>query len=350
MKRILILFVYLFFISNTESYCQSPVLDSANFTPKDGDTAFFWSGNITNYFNPGLSGANVVWDYSNINFTIPVSNPGQLYYDVLDTYSDSLILIDSNVTIISTPIVSNNPAGINMMYFVSSSVFSYNGYYSDCIYNLNSEYVPNKIIIKFPFTYSDYFSDSSIENSNSPNSTTTSHYYYSVKADAWGTLKLLNKIHYNTIRLMTTTMALDSSNTIIGYIDTSYTWYKSNYFGDLLEMSSFWHNNNGTLTNYKSSYISPYGLEYLPGIVGVKENKLSANISISPNPAKEFFKMNANERISSIEVLDFRGILLKTFLKPKQSDEYYIGDLAKGLYFVRIHADGMVNTLKLVTY
>ena len=118
MKKIISIFV--FAIIHFSLLAQAPILDSANIVHRDGDTIFYWGGNI-NYFAPGNSGANVFWDFSNINFTIPVTSPNQLVMSFISainqftTYSPNL----------------EQPAPIDPVksyYFSNSSELSLTGY------------------------------------------------------------------------------------------------------------------------------------------------------------------------------------------------------------------------------
>ncbi|MCX6230772.1 MAG: T9SS type A sorting domain-containing protein [Bacteroidetes bacterium] len=340
------------------AFTQAPVLDSANIVHKDGDSIFYWDGNI-NYYDPGNSGANVFWDFSSVNFTIPVTSPAQLTYSMIYSdpptyYPTGCNLVDFSMSPVGNEIKRYYLADINKLVAMGEATTPVAEAY----------YLPSRYIFKFPFTYLSGFLDSTNYQSDfQPGPNTTKHnrkFHYSVVADGWGSLKILNKTHTNVIRVRTINQWTDTStlysnnipyftNSYYG-IDTIYSWYKPNTYEALLSMSTGWQDSSGVWINHKSGYISPYGLEYLPCFVGVNENTIFKNISVSPNPAREFFNVYTNERISRVEVLDFRGILLKTFLKPKVSEEYYVGNLLKGLYFVRIYAEGMVDTFKLVKY
>lgn len=280
MKKIISIFV--FAIIHFSLLAQAPILDSANIVHRDGDTIFYWDGNI-NYFAPGNAGANVLWDFSNINFTLPVSNPNQLLMSFISaifqftTYSPNLEL--------HAPI---NP--VKSYYFSNSNELSLTGYVKGLSNEIEETFNPRKFIFKFPFTYLNYFSDSSICISYNYYhypiiDTSINKQYYSVLADGWGSLKILNKTHTSVLRVMSTRNIFDTTGTTLLISDTVFSWYKPNTYEPLMTMSTFWHDSSGYWKNYKSCNITPYGLEYIPIYLNINENKFSNNILIYPNPA-----------------------------------------------------------------
>lgn len=64
------------------------------------------------------------------------------------------------------------------------------------------------------------------------------------------------------------------------------------------------------------------------------EKFLTANYTMSPNPASTFFKINSEEKIEKISLYDALGKMIK---KYESQDQYDISDIAKGLYFVKVN-------------
>ena len=79
---------------------------------------------------------------------------------------------------------------------------------------------------------------------------------------------------------------------------------------------------------------------------GLKENKV-AEITISPNPANEFFKINGLENeIKQVELYALSGKKVKDYFK--QTQKFELVGLEKGIYFVRITTEKGRITKKLV--
>ncbi len=350
MKKIISVLVFL--AIQWSAFTQAPVLDSANIVHKDGDSIFSWNGRI-DFYAPGNSGANVFWDFSAINFTIPDTNVNQLFY----------------IFVFSDPPVYR-PGGCNLVYFsmspVGNEIKTY--FYAD-INKLelmgdettpvfDNKYFPPKCILKFPFTYLSEFSDSTnSHNVFSPSyisgiSNTKS--YYSVLADGWGSLKILNITHTNVLRVRTISHWTDTSDyyvyngappvTSYGYgADTVYQWYTPNTYEPLMSMGTTWQDSSGVWINHKGGYITPYGLNFLNMYMGIKETNVSQNFTISPNPASGKITIdlqgNKNFHNTIISIYDIMGQLILQQSLKVQKTELNIASYAKGVYIVKVNND-----------
>ena len=80
-----------------------------------------------------------------------------------------------------------------------------------------------------------------------------------------------------------------------------------------------------------------YAIVFNANPVNIGEKDIVDEIVIFPNPAKEYFRLKGESFIdnSKIEVLNKYGEFVKSFTVTS-GGQYYIGDLPKGLYFVRI--------------
>lgn len=341
MKKLIIIILLIF---SFQVFSQAPVLDSANFSFKVEDTVFSWNGMINNYFNPGVQGSNVYWDFSNINFTIPINNSSQLQYRVYK-YVNSF---NSNIQTVYQPA---NGVMITCYDRYLSLLNSVSFFESVCIGTGSagsSGYMPNKKIIVYPFTYQSYYFDSTIssESSYPYGNNVHTHVYYNMLGDGWGTLKLLNKTHYNVLRINSNTVVFDSSQTTIKRIDSTYFWVKPYNFNSLLSMSSIWTNNNGIWTNEKFAYITPYGLEYIPAFLNVSsyDNEL---LRVFPNPASDYIYIENIKEKARIEIYNMSGILQYT-ADANGDSNINIRNLSDGLYLVKIQTDSSVAIKKLL--
>lgn len=78
-------------------------------------------------------------------------------------------------------------------------------------------------------------------------------------------------------------------------------------------------------------------------IDNAKENLLK----IYPNPSTEYFRISNNEKIESIEIMDFSGKIIRNNIY-KADNQYDIKGLAKGVYFVKMKVAERVLVSKLV--
>lgn len=73
------------------------------------------------------------------------------------------------------------------------------------------------------------------------------------------------------------------------------------------------------------------------------------SIEIFPNPAKEFVNICAEQFITSIDVIDYYGKLIKSEKLNGKKNKIFISDLNSGFYFVKIKLDnGVVVNRKLI--
>jgi hypothetical protein len=84
--------------------------------------------------------------------------------------------------------------------------------------------------------------------------------------------------------------------------------------------------------------------------LGIK-NLSEIAASISPNPAKDVIRISAKEKISSAQLFDISGKLVRT-LQPvnatSSEQTYSVKSIASGTYFLQIHAGDKVEVQKLV--
>jgi hypothetical protein len=70
-----------------------------------------------------------------------------------------------------------------------------------------------------------------------------------------------------------------------------------------------------------------------------KSEPFSGTLTLSPNPANDFFKITTDEKISKVHIINMLGKIVKSFdASPGQT--YDITQLPAGVYFVKLeHAE-----------
>jgi uncharacterized delta-60 repeat protein len=86
---------------------------------------------------------------------------------------------------------------------------------------------------------------------------------------------------------------------------------------------------------------------HFDGVLSVDENQKNNSISIYPNPAYDFFRINSERYIDSVKVYNLLGVLQ---LEYKNRETYSILGLPSGIYLVTIEYQGGTETKKLVVH
>ena len=78
--------------------------------------------------------------------------------------------------------------------------------------------------------------------------------------------------------------------------------------------------------------------------LGTNDVKNKLNISISPNPAKDFINIQSDGKIKSVEIYNLHGQKLITTTQKQIS----ISSLSSGIYLVRVEDDKNNTTTKKI--
>lgn len=73
------------------------------------------------------------------------------------------------------------------------------------------------------------------------------------------------------------------------------------------------------------------------------------SVVVYPNPAKDEVIIQSDKKLSSIQLVDMNGKIIKQFA-PVSSNRYVIGRQSSGIYFIRIFSDAETETIKLVIH
>lgn len=289
---------------------------------------------ITNSFSQGSGGTGQTWDIS----TLTGSSTGATV-----------------VTTGSTPNGSNHPLtniafydGSNYTYYKTSST-AYQLYGIEA--SVTISYSNPEDFMRYPFSYSNTYTDTWA-------ATFTSGIFFNrkgsttVTADGSGTLITPNGTITNVIRVHSVQTYSDSADLsgtpyIITYNNDQYFWYKEGIHFPL-----------ASTYNFTSSSSAPTSGGFYTNLsVGIKENLLLSNdILITPNPVTEkaiitfSLKKSSNVSLSILNTIGEEVGSRYTYqnLMGRQSLTLDLDNLSKGIYFVKIQAEGEIATEKII--
>lgn len=81
--------------------------------------------------------------------------------------------------------------------------------------------------------------------------------------------------------------------------------------------------------------------------LAVNDNaKINADIKVYPNPVKDVLNINADKKLSGIEIFSLSGQLLKKI--DEDVKQVNVSDLTKGAYLLKVKSDGKDQSFKIV--
>ncbi len=105
---------------------------------------------------------------------------------------------------------------------------------------------------------------------------------------------------------------------------------------------------NGNLKAYASWWLW-CRISGWEGIVDINKNQaLNSKFEIYPNPVKNNLRLNSNESINKIELIDITGKLLKTSICFSVKQDIDVSELKSGTYFIKIYTDNKTETLQFI--
>jgi hypothetical protein len=113
--------------------------------------------------------------------------------------------------------------------------------------------------------------------------------------------------------------------------------------------------NLGTYTPSLDTGVDAYPLDfpfqmYGAEVLGVNDNTLSSQVSVSPNPAVNTVTISnrSNINLSTVQIYNIEGKLLQTVSVDGSSTTLDISSLASGIYMVKISSEQGIATKKLI--
>ncbi len=357
MKKIYILMIAIFISGIAKA--QIPILTQYNTVPVAGDTLISSSHN-NDTIMPGLSGANIFWDFSNLNYTI----------SSLQTFSGSIIVYNftpsdiyyiyfSNATIVKPYTYDMN--GFMRFYYQADN---YGYYYLGSAGNLYGiggilqQYLNSELIMKFPFTYLNSAIDTFKIKIFQPTPNPDLYRVHdrvtirTIKADGWGNINIIGNMHTNVLRVkkldsLTETSYwqanfpgfTDTTKVITKSISCTYEWYDGINKQPLMSIKGT--QDTSQIFHPESFYITNAGIPSLSFSTynSISENK-NLEITLSPNPATNSLTLNLNQlknlQNTTVSIYDIQGKLLLQQNINQPQTELDISGLAKGIYIIKV--------------
>lgn len=304
MKNFVVSFVLI--ISSLSMIAQPQIVDASNLP----DPGFSFSFGMAPNSDPGSSGANQIWDFSELEYSeiaegVVIDASESPFIGSYPT-ADFAYTLESNFTAYTHLNVTETKMEV-ITYVVTTPG---NG----------NDYSPNpRTMLKFPFDFQEEVNDT-WQKSGESEQTVLLEY------DGYGTIKTPVGTYNNVVRIR--------ENYGVGEDD--YQWYTLN---PLMQVAVFDHNDN-------MMYF--FGAE----VTSIDETIPDIAVEVFPNPAKEY----ANVTISGSNSVDADFVLFNIMGQPvnnfKINESSYRIDLrglSDGLYFYQFTLDnGKVHTGTIV--
>lgn len=337
---------------------QSPVITRMNYF-EIGDSAFIYQKFDTSLWSisVGPSGANVTWDFSDMDFNHPsvivdtllfVSPVGTPFYPT----SMSADYSQANIAMLrNTEDFSPNDEDYNYYYADDDSLVFLGHWAAGGGTELWEDHFDNSMKeLQFPMSFGDAFTDS-FQRYFYDMSGSDAHYVegiITVTADAFGTMITPDGTALsNVLRLHTKTVATDS-NAFFGintYMQHKYSWYDESKKGFVL---TFYMSVNDTTAVETAEYQKQTNV-----ITSIDEIRLGGNtLHVFPNPANEVatIELNSASKIETLKLYNALGQLVKSFDgNGKAKFEIDVNGLVEGMYFLEVvDATGSKYRRKLI--
>ena len=245
------------------------------------------------------------------------------------------ILVDSTITSESELIAALNDPSLTINTFQESNVLIYLNIYDSTAYEKKYAILQSQDSID------------EIALTNNPIVNYVGPYYIITSSgDTVGISSLFYvKLNQESDIALLDSMANSNNVTILGNDTFMPLWYtvecSEHSTGNALEMANLFYESN----NFEHSAPDLMG-SVQPAILNVKENQ---NISIYPNPAKDYIYIKQNSislNIQEISIYDLSGKKVKSY--APDSDKINIKDIRSGFYVLSINTENNIITYKII--
>ena len=132
------------------------------------------------------------------------------------------------------------------------------------------------------------------------------------------------------------------------YIVTDWSWMDLSSLGEVSSIEfSLSSSDNGDYGMNTPTYFCLDGLSVNPQASvpsAISESEKAVSWSVYPNPALNYIRIKGDE-YKKADIYTLNGVLVRSV---SASEQIYVGDLATGLYYIRITDDTYTSTLKFI--
>lgn len=306
MKKILI-FSILFGSFALSSQAQF-LMKSNSHILRAGDEHYF---NITNNIDPGLAGASLIWDFSNLESKSTLTS----YMYSAYTSTNSIDIPKANTVL--------EEFETKFYFKTSDDIIELYGTVSKN--NTITKYDKPFVKMVFPFNYGDSYSgdfSGTIEGANNYKTNITGTYL--LEADAFGTLILPGNVTYKNVFRIKTVNEQCYNNKSCNCATISYKWYSYDIRYPLLTIIQS-KTSKGTKT-FRTAYYSKAKNNTDQENKGFKLESENIKAKIYPNPFMDEFNLDytiTNDSDIRIEMYDNSGKKVISIQKPNQKSGNY---------------------------
>lgn len=308
-----------------------PTITSSN-NPVNGDT---YTYHRCDSVGPGASGANVTWNFANLNSISSYTGTFQSCPGApsCGTYPGSTIGMEQGAPAAAYYIADANRFAWNGERVNTSTVFVYSN---------------PKDVRRYPFTMGDSYTD------DHKSVFTTSGQFtrtgvVTAEADAYGTLITPAGTFPDCLRIHLVDSTHDSSHVMSmmnqDYIRETYAWYKQGHHEFLLVMDVLY-----TLPGpFALDTIILGTVAYIESTVSVNEVSVNDGIKIYPVPAHDYINIELTSDADRIELIDILGKRVDNIACTSGRNKYTIStnNIPTGVYFIKIYTKEGLLTRKI---
>ncbi|TAH40964.1 MAG: T9SS type A sorting domain-containing protein [Bacteroidetes bacterium] len=347
-------FLLLFFFA-CNLLCSQPILTRNNYFEINDSILLYQKSDTTLFgFSTGSSGANMVWDFSMMDFTHP------------SVTVDTVIYLDPNGTPFYPVRMSADYSQSNLCFLIKTNPYSPLNYdYNYCYINADSlsfighwpDGGGNEIwedhcsdylkLLKFPFTYQNNFVDT-FKRFYFDMSGSDGHYIsgtHAVTADGYGSLITPDGTTIHDILRIHSVESVRDSNVLFGInyrTQHNYYWYSANQRGYIFRLEMYASDSILISSAYYQKQTNLHS-----SIQGL-ENK--NDFILYPNPGAGCFRIsNTGRKIDLIEIYDSKGKFIQS-IRPftYEANDLNLSFLPAGMYMIRVENDLRSFTQKLM--
>ncbi len=328
-------FLTILFLISTLQLINAQITLTASNNMEVGESYFYKPVFVTS-FDPGASGANVVWDFSGLIPMTPLPTITQVVEPTTLTNND--LFPDANIGIQK---VGKNDESYH---YTSNEA---QGFYGEVSYiDTLATYIiysDPQDWLRYPMTYEDEFQDT-FSGTGENNEAFDRNGTTEVRADAYGTLISPSGVFNNVLRVHTEMEYTNEFNNYgVDYIISRFVWYDKEIGMPLMKYQK---------TNIEG--LEFHLLEFIDALTINTSSPLTEeiNLSVFPNPTADWvnieyvLKENADVNISVCNLLGQEVLIVSDNTQNTGSHQIDVNlsDLPKGTYFVKITIDNQVAT------